>query len=152
MKSVDGYYKTRAELVPEGIYNIISGKEANAKLKAFISCPMNEKDEAEVRKVQADALSNLNHIAHCLRKDVQFELLETYTKNDVPDGAGRVWFLGDSIRILDSADILIFAGDWEKSKGCRREKAIATEYGIPNFTDKDLLFCISRVLTLKIKI
>lgn len=42
-----------------------------------------------------------------------------------------MWFLGKSIELLSTADIVYFAKDWDKFRGCKIENTCAKEYSIP---------------------
>jgi hypothetical protein len=42
-----------------------------------------------------------------------------------------VWCLGESIKLMSDADYVVFCNGWEDARGCRIERTIANEYGIP---------------------
>ena len=42
-----------------------------------------------------------------------------------------IWCLGDSIKELSKADFVVFANNWEKSKGCQVEYTCVKLYNIP---------------------
>lgn len=45
--------------------------------------------------------------------------------------------------MMGSADVVLFYGDWEKSRGCRIERKICDQYSIPKLSKMDLIqFCI----------
>lgn len=39
-----------------------------------------------------------------------------------------LWFIGKSIELLSSADLVYFSKGWENARGCRIEHACAVEY------------------------
>lgn len=43
---------------------------------------------------------------------------------------GRLYYLGEAIKLMDKCDMVIFAKDWQRHKGCVIEHAVAKEYGI----------------------
>ena len=58
------------------------------------------------------------------------EVLDTFFE-DAPADAKPLWYLGESLKYLASADLAVFARDWACERGCRIEHASAEEYGIP---------------------
>ena len=50
---------------------------------------------------------------------------------DAPADAKPLWYLGESLKYLASADLAVFARDWACARDCRIEHAAAEEYGIP---------------------
>lgn len=93
-------------------------------MKVFISQPMAGLDELEVYAVR-------NQI--CNKFDINDEeIIENY-KKDVPtkDVNTNVWCLGDSIRSMAFANLVIFAPGWEEARGCVIEHDICTLYEIP---------------------
>lgn len=51
-------------------------------------------------------------------------------RENVPDNAGRLWYLGRAISDLEKCDLVIFARGWETSKGCCVEREAVRQYGI----------------------
>jgi len=43
---------------------------------------------------------------------------------------GPVYCLGESIKLMEDADIAVFAPGWENARGCRIEHKICEEYNI----------------------
>lgn len=43
---------------------------------------------------------------------------------------GPIYCLGESIKLMQNADIVIFAPGWENARGCRIEHKVCEEYGI----------------------
>lgn len=101
-------------------------KDSGSK-KLFISLPMNgigEQDILLTRQTIYDAMKEVG----------DFELLETYFRDDPPllDGVpNRLWYLGRSVSDLGQADLVIFAPGWTTAKGCVVEHLICEIYKIP---------------------
>ena len=49
---------------------------------------------------------------------------------DSPHDAKPLWFLGKSLELLSTADVSVFAKNWENTRGCRIEHECAVQYGI----------------------
>lgn len=91
--------------------------------KLFISQPMRGLTEEEICKNRA--------LARFYAEDTfreKFEVLETYF--DFPDGTKPLEYLGESIKYLSKADVVVFAHGWDKARGCKIEQICATEYGV----------------------
>lgn len=58
------------------------------------------------------------------------ELIDSFIEG-APAKAAPLWYLGESIKLLGSADVVVFAPGWENARGCRIERRCAEEYGIP---------------------
>ena len=58
------------------------------------------------------------------------ELIDSFIP-EAPASITPLWYLGESIKLLGSADVVVFAPGWENARGCRIERRCAEEYGIP---------------------
>ena len=58
------------------------------------------------------------------------ELIDSFIP-EAPVSITPLWYLGESIKLLGSADVVVFAPGWENARGCRIERRCAIEYGIP---------------------
>lgn len=92
--------------------------------KLFISIPMHGVDEVDI-------LDTRDLIYKSMCKVGDYELLDTYHRDNVPEGAGRLWYLGRSIQDLGQADLVIFAPGWNLAKGCVVEHMACEVYKIP---------------------
>lgn len=92
--------------------------------KLFISQPMNGKSDEEIKKERQDAL--LQAVAEYGEK---VELIDSFFEN-APHDAKPLWFLGKSLELLSTADIVYFASGWESARGCKIEHDCAVAYGI----------------------
>lgn len=92
--------------------------------KLFISQPMNGKSSDEILKERKYLIAKAE-----ARTGETFEALDTFFE-DAPADAKPLWYLGESLKYLASADLAVFALDWASARGCRMEHAAAEEYGI----------------------
>ena len=92
--------------------------------KLFISQPMKDKTDAEILAVREQAIQSAKNL---LGEDV--EVIDSFFQ-DAPHDAKPLWFLAKSLELLATADVVYFAKDWEKYRGCRIENTCAIEYGI----------------------
>ena len=98
--------------------------------KLFCSQPFSNKTELEVMKERNDALITLQTI--CGIDLSNFEIIDNYHHPEIPENAGRLMHLGRSIQQMSDADLVYFCKGWKSAKGCRIEKEICEEYGIPH--------------------
>lgn len=50
--------------------------------------------------------------------------------NDHIENASPLWFLSKSLEVMSLADVVVFANNWEKYRGCKIEHQCAKEYGL----------------------
>lgn len=106
----------------------------------FVSLPMKDRSEEEI-------LDKMNSI-HQKFMDVfdrpDVSMIDSYHKisldDRISDNRKSVWYLGDSIKQMSAADLVIFAEDYVKGIGCVNEYRICSDYNIP--------FCFETLLTL----
>lgn len=94
------------------------------KLKVFISQPMRDKTDEEIKLER-------EHLIKRAKKNYSddIEIIDSFFEG-APHNANPVWFLGESIKKLAEADVAYFAKDWESARGCKIENTVAVEYGI----------------------
>jgi hypothetical protein len=85
---------------------------------------MNGLTEDEVMDIRNKALAELQEFY----PEESIELIDNYHHENVPEGAGRLWHLGTSIRMMEDADGVYFCGGWEKAKGCGIEFEVCRLY------------------------
>lgn len=93
--------------------------------KLFVSQPMNGKSSDEILKERKYLIAKAE-----AQTGEMLEALDTFFE-DAPADAKPLWYLGESLKCLASADLAVFALDWPCARGCRIEHAAAEEYGIP---------------------
>lgn len=92
--------------------------------KLFISQPMRGKTDEEILSVREKAIASAErHLGE------KVEVIDSFFKN-APVEAKPLWFLGKSLELLSTADVVYFANGWEEARGCRIENICAIEYGI----------------------
>ena len=60
----------------------------------------------------------------------EIEVIESFFEG-APADATPLWYLGESIKLLGTADFAVFAPGWQDYRGCRIEHDAAVAYGIP---------------------
>lgn len=96
-------------------------------LKVFISQPMNCKTNDEIKEERA-AIKKAMECA--FEEDI--ELIDSFFEN-APHDANPLWYLGESIKLMSTADMIVFSNDWREARGCRAEFYLATMYGMRVF-------------------
>ena len=105
------------------------------KKKVFISQPMSGKRK---REIMEDRALILEHLAHFSVYEEDIEVINTYIETEPPEDSNvRLWYLGNTIELLAQADLVVFAKDWEKARGCRIERECARIYHIPAIIIQD---------------
>ena len=97
--------------------------------KLFISQPMKGKTDAEILAAREQAIKSAKDM---LGEEV--EVIDSFFQN-APADARPLWFLGKSLELLSTADVVYFAKGWEEARGCRIENTCAIEYGIALIED-----------------
>lgn len=92
--------------------------------KLFISQPMNGKTNDEILSVREKAIKSAER-----ELGEPVEVIDSFFK-DAPHDARPLWFLGKSLELLSTADVVYFAKGWENARGCRIENQCAIDYGI----------------------
>jgi hypothetical protein len=91
-------------------------------LQVFISQPMNRKTNEEIKEERMRIVSKISDIL-----TEPFQVIDSFFES-APHDAKPLWFLGKSIELLSSADLVYFSKGWENARGCRIEHACAVEY------------------------
>lgn len=97
-------------------------------MKIFISMPMKSKSAEQVKIEMNKAFKYIKE------KLPEAELLDSIIDDADKDIAINgdntgLWYLGKSILILATADLVFFVNDWKNYRGCLIEREIASEYG-----------------------
>ena len=98
-------------------------------MRVFISQPMNNKSDAEIKEER----KKMEEIA-CQLSRQKVEVVESFFEA-APHDARPLWFLGKSLELLSTADVILFAPGWENARGCIMEHEAAVRYGIPILVD-----------------
>lgn len=96
--------------------------------KLFISQPMNGKTDREILAVREKAIKSAEK-----KLGEPVEVIDSFFQRGTApeDAISGLWWLGESIKLLASADVAYFAEGWEKARGCRIENTCAIEYDVP---------------------
>jgi hypothetical protein len=92
--------------------------------KLFISQPMRDKTDDEIKQERERAIYEVT-----TSTNTKYEVIDSFFEN-VPHDATPLWYLGESIKLLGTADVAYFCKDWEKYRGCTIEHECAVRYGI----------------------
>ena len=90
--------------------------------KLFISQPMRGKTDEEIMAERSNAVQSAKD---ALGEDV--EVIDSFFSGTT---LSPLECLGESLKLLATADIAYFARGWNKARGCRIEHDCAVEYGI----------------------
>ena len=101
-----------------------------SKVKVFISQPMHGLTLDEIIKVRENVISVLkDNIGDCFEFIDNLQANEEYIANAKKHP--RLWYLGESIKLMSEAFCIVMADGWQNSQGCLIEKEIADQYSIP---------------------
>ena len=92
--------------------------------KLFISQPMRGKSDEQII---AERRTAIQIAMRYLNEDV--EVIDSFFKG-APHDAKPLWFLGKSLELLSTADVVYFADGWQDYRGCKIEHDCAEAYGI----------------------
>lgn len=99
--------------------------------KVFISVGMTGRAEIEVRNDIKRASENIRKL---YGKEV--EIVHNYDCV-APEGAERLWYLGEAIKQLGDCDVCYFVRNWMLSDGCLVERYICGLYSINTIVESD---------------
>lgn len=97
--------------------------------KLFVSQPMRGKTDEEILREREKAIASAER-----ELGEKVEVIDSFFQ-DAPAEAKPLWFLGKSLELLSTADVVYFAPGWESARGCRIENTCAIEYGITVIED-----------------
>ena len=106
-------------------------------LRIFISIPFTDRTEDDI-------LKEFELIRHITSKKIPgrwVRAIASFINYDPPEGVtvSPLWYLGKSIELMASADLVVFSKDWKSARGCQAEHFCAEKYGmnIMELTDED---------------
>lgn len=111
-------------------------------MKVFISQPMNGLTNEEVLAKRVELIQkfksfiNPNNTRKRATNTVEF--IDSFNKNKDIVAKGRIAMLGDSIALMNDADIVVVANGADKSHGCIVELTVAEQYGIPVICEQQI--------------
>ena len=92
--------------------------------KLFISQPMRGKTDEEILAVREKAIKSAEEMI-----GEPVEVIDSFFQS-APADARPLWFLGKSLELLSTADVVYFAEGWNEFRGCKIEHTCAVEYNI----------------------
>lgn len=98
---------------------------SDAVKKLFVSQPMRGKTNEEIIKERKVLIADVYMKTH-----ENLAVIDSFFEN-APADATPLWYLGESLKLLGTADFVVFAPDWQDYRGCRIEHDAAVQYGIP---------------------
>lgn len=96
-------------------------------MKIFISQPMRNKTDEEIRAEREKAIKDCETFCGCF--GAELNVIDSIIE-DAPDDVTPLWYLGKSLELLSGADAAYFVRGWSKNRGCRLEHMACNEYGI----------------------
>lgn len=94
--------------------------------RVFISQPMKDKTNEEIKAERERAVIAIR----AKFEDEEIEVIDSFFEN-APHDARPLWYLGESFKLLSTADIAYFVRGWDEYRGCKMERLAVSEYGIP---------------------
>lgn len=104
-------------------------QEERDRIVAFIK----EHYEFQFRNSRASAMVPKGYSFYEKEPKYNINVVNPIERENAPDNAGRLWYLGRAISDLEKCDLVIFARGWEKAKGCCVEREAVRQYDIPYF-------------------
>ena len=94
-------------------------------MKVFISQPFQGRTEKEIFDEREQIITNLKKYI----PEKEFDVIDQYHQT-APEGAVKLYYLSQDLLMMCEADLIVFAHDWKRARGCRIENKVATEYGM----------------------
>lgn len=118
--------------------NLFGERDTDELAPIFISQPMSGIPEKEVLFKREMVMHNVKKLHdRCYILDSYFKDQDELDK--IPEEYRAVWCLGDSIKIMSQAGLVIFTKGWMYARGCMIEHRICAEYNIPYCCEDDLI-------------
>ena len=98
--------------------------------KLFISQPMRGKTDEEI-------LAERERAIRIAEKQVgePVEVIDSFFQS-APADAKPLWYLGESLKLLATADVAYFAKGWIEARGCKIEQTCVVEYNIDRIEEE----------------
>lgn len=93
-------------------------------MKVFISQPMKGKTKEEIFKERDKAVESIK-----AKVSEPIEIIDNFL-DDAPKDANALWYLGESIKRLSTAELAYFCKGFEEARGCKIEYECALAYQI----------------------
>ena len=98
--------------------------------KLFISQPRRGKTDEEI-------LAERERAIRIAEKQVgePVEVIDSFFQS-APADAKPLWYLGESLKLLATADVAYFAKGWNEARGCKIEHTCVVEYNIDRLEEE----------------
>ena len=104
--------------------------------KIFISQPMQDKSKVEILEERDKCVAYVQNLVTKLNSifgsSDKVEVINSYFEDgptsDVTNSG--LWYLGKSLQLMATADIVVFAKGWRKARGCKIERKCAQDYNM----------------------
>lgn len=94
--------------------------------KLFVSVPMKGRTEVEIK----ETMEKMKKIAEIYEGE-ELEMIDSYIEHNPPQNSNQgVWYLGESLKKLSEADVVVGINDSWSWSGCHIEMQTAGAYGI----------------------
>ena len=104
------------------------------KLRVFISQLMRGRSDKDI----LDERERITETLKSIYTDYEVEIIDSFFKGDTTHGLSPLECLGESIKLLGTADLVYFADKWDEGRGCIVEYCVANLYDIPSITEENL--------------
>lgn len=97
------------------------------ELVVFVSQPMHGKRESLL-------MANIRDVSVTLQKmlpEFEIKMIDNFHHKNLSDDAHRLEHLGESIKQMAKADLVVFTGSWVGASGCSIEHSVCLHYDIP---------------------
>lgn len=101
-------------------------------MKIFISQPMSNKTDEEIRAEREKAIKDCETFCGCF--GAELNVIDSIIE-DAPDDATPLWYICKSLELLSEADAAYFVRGWSKNRVCRIEHIACSECGITIIND-----------------
>lgn len=99
-------------------------------IRVFISQPMGGRTDEEILMERAKAIEKIKDRYRYLIEPI--EIIDSFLREETPaDVFKPLWYLGKTIELMSSADLVYFVKGWEYARGCIIEYLCAKGYGVP---------------------
>lgn len=104
-----------------------------ARCKIFISQPMHGRTIDQIKKEREEVHDDIQMVTGLPVFDIIDNLQENEEYIAGQMQHPRLWYLGNSIKMMGDADAIVFVPGWQDSQGCLIEFMIAKSYNLPMY-------------------
>ena len=94
-------------------------------MKIFISQPMGGRSDREILDERRVVMNLIRRSTGRGNQNVSF--IDSWLECN----EGPIWCLGESIKLMQQADLVIFVPGWSSARGCQIEHEVCERYNIP---------------------